>query len=117
MSYGPLIVQYVDIQRGRVFIRVDPKKSTSPIEELTSEDAKTLAIKAATRAGMQAPALTSEPQTMLYDAKANKPAKLNFEDTVDGDNLIQVSVVELVSTLDSGTFLGDSKDYEDLEEI
>lgn len=65
----------VDVQTGRVKVRSDSPSMEAKIHQLTSEDAKTLAILEAQKAGMSGPML-KHSMIMYGDDKTGEASKM-----------------------------------------
>ena len=107
LSYGPLVVLKVDLARQHVFIGTDPAKSHSQIEELESQDACTLAQKAAQAAGMTNPQISRNAVVVPYDLKTREQVKMSLDATPSA-TVVSAALIEL-TTMDGGSdFDGDS---------
>lgn len=107
VSHGPLRVIHIDKPGRRVYVGVDQEKSTSRIEELQSEDAKHLALVAASKEGIVNPSVMNQPSLAYFSRLEKKPVSAALGDREDVELCLEVEVTSFGS--ESG-FVGDSTD-------
>ena len=110
LTYGALVVLHIDKGKKRVYIGVDPEKSTSRFEELQSEDAKSLAVSAARKAGMSDVSILNQPSIAYFSTTENKPVSAAV---ADQPGVVLCTEVEVVAFGGGDEFVGDSVDVLD----
>lgn len=108
MEYGAIQVVHVDTAKNRVYLGTNPETSTSRLEELQSEDAKQLAVKAANAAGVRDAMVQSTPSLVNFCHHRKVPCAPN--DVYNGDKPELCLEVEVTTFGGDAGFVGDSID-------